>query len=77
MQLVLLEHSCVQTSAGLCRELVARAHERASPALVVCFAHAPHVYGAAHAIDHRYGTSATLSLARVERDILAALDKRT
>lgn len=77
MQLVLLEHSAVQTGAGFCRELIARALLRACPVACVCFAHAPAVYGAAHAVDHRYGTPATLSLARVERDLYAAVDKCT
>ena len=83
MQLVLLEDSFAQSGVGVCRELLTRSLERSCPVILVCLQHDPNLFGRinnAHNIcilDHHYDSVAHgMSLARVEREILAAIDKR-
>lgn len=79
MQLVLLEHSIAQSSVGLCREMIVRAVERSCPVVVVCVQRQPQLYpsgAGVHVIDYHYrSVHDGMSLAHVERSILAAVDK--
>lgn len=79
MQLVLLEHSMAQSSVGLCREMIVRAVERSCPVVVVCVQRQPQLYPSGvgvHIIDYHYrSVHDGMSLAQVERSILAAVDK--